>query len=234
MNSIESLQIESMANDTSPQVVISLLLFFGSALAGIYFSDWIKRNIEVEKRVTELERTVHEHDVAREVQTHLFQEHDQRIREKVDYDESDEIEEKKYQGWKGVYHENYRKVEITIWRVKLSTVKKNQEWLSWDNQPNASTIVRDFYLGNSNPDFKWEITETEAMLQGKISETLVNGWDSIIKIEVTMTAPSKESLLELARQTDSSEIYTQIVWNEAFKQILNKNEIHWCRILLDI
>jgi hypothetical protein len=172
------------------------------------------------------------HDVTSIQDAHAdaLQECDQRIREKQDYDSSDDVQHGKYQGWVGIYTAMNRNMQITILREKYSTLQKNQEWVAWDGSANASTVVRDFYLGNSDPDFSWNIVETDTSLLFQVAETLVNGWDSVIKIQITFTLPAKESLLEFTEQ----EYYNgSPTLNLALKKVIDKKMVEWSRILID-
>lgn len=211
-------------------VALSLTLFVGAVLGGIYFIDEVRRWKAVGARVAELEESMYDALALQETHTDTLQEHDQRIREKKDYDSTEDVEEDKYQAWHGIYHDMFRKVEVTIWRDKCSTIQKNQEWIAWDKNPNASTVVRDFYLGNAKPDFEWDVVEGDHFFSGTVSETLVNGWDSIIKIQITSMMPSKDSLLEFTKQ----EFYNgSPTWNLTLKKAIDEDLLEWSRILID-
>ncbi len=230
MNLVEPVSPEMLGSAMSTSATLGITIFLGSVLGGFYFLDVLRRWKSVDSQIDELEHLLHDVTSIQEAHADTIQEYDQRIREKKDYDASEEIQEGKHQAWRGIYHSMYRKIEITIWRQKYSTVQKNQDWTAWDSTDNASTVVRDFYLGNSQPDFQWTVVATENFLSGTVSETLVNGWDSIIKIQITMTMPSKESLLEFTTQ----EYYNgSPTWNLALKKVVDEKLIEWSRILID-
>lgn len=229
MNLIEPLSPE-ITKEMPPSVAFSLTLFIGAVLGGVYLIEEIRRWKSLETRVTELEETCHETTVLQDSQAETLQEYDQRIREKKDYDSSEELEQDKYQAWYGLFKDMGDKVEIHIYREKCSTIQKNLDWVAWDKTPNASTVVRDFYLGNSHPDFSWNVQEIEDHISGTVSETLVNGWDSIIKIRIT-TLFSKKSLLQFVHQ---EEYCGNTSWNLVLKTMIDKNLIEWSRILIDV
>lgn len=230
MNLIEPLSQQVIENDIPPSVAVSLTIFLGAVLGGYYFIDLVQRWKTVETRIDELETIVHETDTMLVAQADTIHEHDLRIREKQDFDETDELEEGKYQAWKGFYHGNFQKCEIRICREKISTFKKNQEWTAWSNGKDSSTTVRDFYMGNLHPDFHWTYEDTETYFTAKVSDTFINGWDSVIRIDITFTFPSKQELLQFIEQEHFNGNPTI---NAAFQKYLEKEYIIWSRILID-
>ena len=227
---MEPLSPQMIGGEMSASTSLGLTIFIGSVIGGFYFMDILRRWKSVESRIDELEHDMHDVTSIQDAHADALQECDQRIREKQDYDSSDDVQHGKYQGWVGIYTAMNRNMQITILREKYSTLQKNQEWVAWDGSANASTVVRDFYLGNSDPDFSWNIIETDTSLLCQVAETLVNGWDSVIKIQITFTLPAKESLLEFTEQ----EYYNgSPTLNLALKKVIDKKMVEWSRILID-
>jgi hypothetical protein len=221
---------ETMPHDLSPTTTLAMTLFFSSFLAGFYIYDIIKRNKSTEDRLTELEHVVHETATLQESQSDTLREHDERIREKKDYDEGEEIQENKYQAWVGFLEEPTVALTFTIWREKCSTVKKNLDWTNWNGAHDGSCIVRDFYLGNSNPDFSWILLSTSPdTVQAEMRDTLINGWDSVCKIKIIIAA-SKEKILQFVSQQEFEGSQTL---NLVVKKGVEEGLIQWSRILLD-
>jgi hypothetical protein len=231
MNLIEPLSQEVVSRDLPPSVTASMTVFLGAVLGGFYFFDWLQRWKKTEEKIQEIEQTVHETTTMVEAQADTLQEHDQRIREKQDYDETDELEETKYQAWRGEYHQDFRKIEIMLWREKLVTIKENQAWVAWSGEKDGSTTVRDFYLGNLNPEFHWEIREGDYYYILRASETFVESWNSSIQLEIFMTFGSQQSLLEFSGHTYFNGNPT---FNKALKQVLESKELQWSRCLKDV
>jgi hypothetical protein len=221
---------ETMSRDMSPSTTLALTLFISSCFAGFYIYDLIKKNKTTEDRLAELEHVVHEIATHQESQTDALHEHDSRIREKKDYDETEIIEEDKYQAWSGFLQHSKIALTFRIWREKCSTIKKNLEWKDWDRNQDGACIVRDFYLGNSNPDFSWKIRPvSEENIQAEMCDTLINGWDSVCKIEIIVTAP-KDSILDFVSQQEFEGSKTL---NLLVKKSVEENLIQWSRILVD-
>ena len=230
MNPILSIEPETMAHDMSPTTTLAFTLFISSFLAGFYIYDIIKRNKSTEDRLTELEHVVHETASFQESQSDTLREHDERIREKKDYDETEEIEEGKYQAWMGFVEDPKIPLTFTIWREKCSTIKKNLEWTNWDRIQDGSCVVRDFYLGNSNPDFSWSLKFPSAhTVHAEMYDTLINGWDSVCKIRIILTA-SKDDILDFVSQQEFEGSKTM---NLVIKKSVEGGVIHWSRILID-
>jgi hypothetical protein len=227
MNTIAPLVESGMHQPVS----LAIAMFFGAAFGGYYFIDTVKRWRALEKQVTELEADVHESTTIEQANSHILEEMDQRLREKKDYDESDEIQEGKYQAWRGEYHEESRKVEIQLWREKEVRIKENQEWTSQTlTRKDTSIASRDFYLGNLHPEFQWEIREGDYSFITTVSETFVESWDTSIKLEICMTFPSKETLLEFV---ETPYFNGNVTVNAALKKCLEKNLIQWQKVLID-
>lgn len=190
-----------------------------------------KKSDTTEKQLkATIEKVVDMLDV-QEVYTESLEELDIRLREKKDYDDSEEVEEGKYQAWKGVYSSEAVEYSVVIAREKESTVKKNQEWAAWSGQQDGSCTVRDFYLGNAHPEFSWDIESTTDLVQkASVSDTLINGWDSVIKITMSIVT-TEENLLQFT----SSEYYNgRATFNAALKKLVDGNHIEWSRVLIDV
>lgn len=232
MNYIVDTQQEVMTKDLPVSTTFSLTIFFGAALCGVYFFDLFKRIKQTESDVKELNDKYSEIQQREEFQDDTIQEHEQRIREKKDFDEFEEIEDHKYQAWNGSYKGNDFSMTIRIWREKCSTVKKNQEWVHWDGERDSSCIVRDFYLGNSNPEFSWifhHLPDSNDM-QAEMRDTLINGWDSVLKIRIDLKAPSKSEILNFLLESSFQGNETT---NKVLKKCIDDNLLIWSRILID-
>lgn len=208
---------------------LSFALFFGVALSGFYFYDLLQRWHKTDEHVSQFDTKVQKLSMIQDAQTDVIEEHEQRIREKKDYDESDEVQHEKYQAWKGEYFDEPRKVEISLSRKKETTVKENQEWIVWEGESNASVTARDYYLGNLNPDFQWEIREGEDYYILVAMESFVESWNSVILLEIFMTFPSQQSLLEFTEQTSFNGNPTI---NLALKKCLEEKKLQWQRVLI--
>jgi hypothetical protein len=221
---------ETMSRDMSPTTTLALSFFITSFLTGFYIYDIIKRNKSTEDRLMELEHVVHETASLQDSQSDTLREYDERIREKKDYDETEEIEEGKYQAWMGFLEDPKMPLTLTIWREKCSTAKKNLEWTTWDGTQDGSCVVRDFYLGNSNPDSSWILQFPSAhTVHAEMYDTLINGWDSVCKIRIFLTA-SKEDILQFISQ---SEFEGSKTLNLVVKKSIEGELIRWSRILID-
>ena len=205
--------------EMSSTVSLAWSLFLGGVLGGWYLYDLYAKQKTLEDAVSDASGHVDQLDALQRSQSEILCEHDQRIREKKDYDEDDEIEEGVYQAWKGVTLSGEEvSIEITIWREKLSTLAKNREWKGWEGEPDGSCVVRDFYIGNLNPDFQWTVREAEGLSCGSVRETMVNGWDSVVKMKIDMLCQKEDGLLP--------------VWNQVLKEHLEQRKICWSKELI--
>jgi len=221
---------EMISRDMSPMTSLALTILFTSFLTGFYIYDLVKRNKTTEDRLSDLEHTIHETATLQESQSDTLREHNERIREKKDYDESEEIQEGKYQAWMGFVEDSKIPLTFTIWREKYSTIEKNLEWTNWDRTQDGSCIVRDFYLGNSNPDFSWVLTFPSAhTVHAEMHDTLINGWDSVCKIRIILTA-AKDDILQFVSQQEFEGSKTM---NLVVKKSVEDGLIQWSRILID-
>jgi hypothetical protein len=231
MNTIAPFPSQLLEKEMSQQMSLAIAMFLGAALGGYYCIDTIKRWTALEKQVAQLEIDVHESDAIEQANSQLLEEVEQRLREKKDYDEADEIQEAKYQAWRGEYTEETCKVEIQLWREKEMAIKENQEWTSLTlTRKDSSIASRDFYLGNLHPEFQWEVREGDYYYITTVRETFVESWGTSIKLEIFMTFPSKESLLQFVEQPSSN---GNLTLNAALKKCLETNLIQWQKILID-
>jgi hypothetical protein len=224
-NGIYSLE-EMPQTDVSPLASLTLSMFLGACMCGWTLYDLYVKSKRSDDILGEISHSLEETAALQESQAQALVEHDQRIREKKDYDDTEEAEEGKYQAWKGSVKTPDFLITIFIWREKISTIRKNQDWLCWDGSNDGSCVVRDFYLGNSNPDFEWKLQKTEDLLHAVVEETMVNGWDSVVKLKINMGYDSDESLLTYTGTVDSEDIF-----NAVLKKTIHL--ISWERILLD-
>lgn len=193
----------------------------GWAAYDLYF-----KQKQSEERVEELEHVFQESNLLQVTHSETLQEHEQRIREKKDYDDTEEVEYGKYQAWKGsVVNENLA-LTLLIWREKESTYQKNQQWVHWDGEEDGSCTVRDFYLGNASPDFQWKIGKTEVGFISTVEETMINGWDSVVKMKITLNYISDNSLSEFVKKD------TPLTFNTVLKQCIDTKCIVWEKTLL--
>jgi len=215
--------------DTDMPAAVSLAwsMFLGAAMSGWAIYELYRRNKESEQQMKDLEQEIQESSALQRLQQEVLEELDRRIREKQDYDETDEVDEKKYQAWKGTYESEGVILSIVLYREKQSTIAKNQEWISWSGEWDGSCVVRGFYLGNSSPDFQWKLLQSEEWQRGLVEETMINGWDSVVKLEIAITVDSETHLQGLySGATSASDQY-----NGVLRVLLPK--ISWSRILLD-
>ena len=211
------------SKDMAPYSILTSLFILGASIGGMYIYTLLKKTEEIEW-------TMYNVSSNEEVQDAILKEHDQRIREKNDYDETDELEEDVYQGWSGKYYVDNLKITITLWREKVSTVKKNQEWRAWTGEKNGSCVVRDFYLGNSNPDFQWKTMTVGDIYSGLVTETMINGWDSLVKLEILVYGPAKEEILSYMK-TDEKESDNSL-FNSFLKKTIDETLIEWSRVVI--
>jgi hypothetical protein len=219
---------EVLSRDMHPSTTLFLTVVCASCVGGMYLYDLFKKSKASDEQIAALEQTVQEVVDMNEEHSDALVEHDQRIREKKDYDESEEIEQGKHQAWRGAYMGDIVQVNVTIWRVKESSIKKNQDWISWDGINDSSCIVRDFYLGNSNPEFSWRLENTVgSVYKASVADTLINGWDSIIKLELTIVS-TKENALDFTPTTS----FDENTFNSILKKVVNTNLLQWSRGLV--
>jgi hypothetical protein len=93
------------------------------------------------------------------------------------------IEEGKYQAWKG---EVPNELDVLIVREKLGTHKSNQTWQNWNGKDDASVTVRDFYVSGGGT---WSFKKNELGTSGILSEKMINGWSSVVRVEISIYTP---------------------------------------------
>lgn len=220
---------EVISRDMHPSTTLTLTFLCATVVGGLYLYDLFKKSNRSDEHLIGLEQVVQEVVEMNERHSDTLDEHDERIREKKDYDESEEIEEGKHQAWRGAYMGDTVQVNVTICRVKESSIKKNQDWISWNGNNDSSCIVRDFYLGNLNPEFSWSLeTTTGAVYKATVTDTMINGWDSIIKLELTIVS-TKENALDFTQTTSFKDSDT---FNSILKKLVDKNLLQWSRGLI--
>jgi hypothetical protein len=233
MNLIEPFEHQGMASKDA-FTSLTLSFFVGSCTAAWYIYYLYKKTDFLESKLAKLDTDVYVVQEEQIVQSNTIEDHDHRIREKQDYDEGDDLEEGKYQAWEGRFHKDDIELKMYIWREKISTKNKNQEWISWnkmEDKEDSSVVVRDFYLGNSDPEFKWLLeSDMKDLYRLVVKDTMINGWDSLIKIEITLSCTKKEHLAEFIGATSYQ--YDKTTNALLQKCILNKS-IEWKKILLN-
>lgn len=219
MNTILSSQL--LEKEMSQPLSFTLAVFLGAAIGGYYCMDVVKRWRALETQVAQIKTDVSERMTIEETHSLILEDMDQRLREKQDYDESDEIQEGIYQAWKGDYTDEMLTCEIRLWRKKLRSFKDNQEWVSHSYQHDGAVVARDYYLGNLHPEFHWDVQEEETVVRRVASETFVETWESVIHLKISMTFLSIENRLDLGDAPG----------NARLKELLEKNLIQWQRVL---
>ena len=267
MNTIDPFTQEVIRRDMHPNVTLALTVFMGAGFLGYYLYDFYLKLKKLESRIEETDHVLHESAMIQEAQADTIREHDERIRAKVDYDEDDEIEEEQYQAWEGEYerYSSYQELlirfKIIIYKEKLSTKKKNLEWIHRENKDDASVTVRDFYLGNYNPQFDWEYVSRncygDEFLEITTHDKFIDGWDSVIRlyIEAKVSVPTVDSDNEEEETEDEEEksvstktqkdemdilrdyfefdscIKGDELMNKILKKLIQEKMIHWTRTL---
>lgn len=218
--------IEPIDTDMSATASLAWSLFLGSAMCGWTIYELYRRNKDSETKIQTLEEELHEATAFLKVHQEVLEETDRRIREKKDYDDSEEVEHHKYQAWKGLCIQEDLVLAVCIVREKESSVGKNLQWMSWSEEQDGSCVVRDFYLGNSSPEFHWKIFGPDGGLRAIVEETMINGWDSVVKLEISITVSSEKNLV-----STSGDQSLQAAFNSTLKALLPK--INWSRVLVD-
>ena len=189
------------------------LLLVASTFGGYTLMDLYYKWNEMNDTFGGMKKEIEDIKLVQDSQQDTLDEHSECLREKKDYDESSEVEEGKFQAWKGEASQDTLRMKILIWRVKMSSIQKNQEWTAWDGAADASSIGRDFYLGNGNPEFVWKESENHV----EVDETLINGWDSVIRISIVVDRDPGSNPLD---------------YNRLLKKYVNDGSIQWSRVLI--
>jgi hypothetical protein len=222
-------QQEVISREMPPTLSAGISLFIGAFMTGFYLYDVYLKQKDNEKKLKEGAERITELEATQDLHDQTLQEHEIRFREKKDYDESEEVEEGRYQAWKGETSLANVHMFIKIVREKNSTVKKNQGWIDCTATEDGSCVVRDFYLGNSHPEFHWDVVSTETTFQANVSETMVNGWDSIVKLSIDVLSDNLSDLSSyLKKETDD----VQVLCNAYLKKMIDSKLIDWSRILI--
>lgn len=208
--------------EMSSTVSLAWSILLGSTLGGWYLYDLYAKQKTLEQQVSDTSGHLDQLDAVQRTQSEVLCEYEQRLREKDDYDPDEEVEPDTYQAWKGVTLAGEQpSMAVTLWREKLSTVAKNREWKSWEEEVDGSCTVRDFYLGNLNPDFTWKLTEAEGVLCGSVRETMINGWDSVVKLKIDVICDS-----------DVLPDPSSLALNQLLKRFSEQNTILWSKDLI--
>lgn len=227
-NTIYSEQ-EITSRDMPPTVSIGISLFLGACMTGFCLYDLFIKQKDIEKKVKQQEEKSTDIETIQDSHDQTLQEHEIRLREKKDYDESEEIDEGRYQAWKGESSLANVHMFIKIVREKSSTLRKNQEWMNTTTTEGGSCVVRDFYLGNSHPEFHWDVVSGETSFQASVSETMVNGWDSVVILSIHLMTDTISDLSSyLKKETDD----VQVLCNAYLKKMIDYKLIDWSRVLI--
>jgi hypothetical protein len=223
---------EDTSREMSSTSSLGLSLFLTACASGWWFYELYLKSKQTDARVQELEHVVHEVSIRQDVHAENLHDQDIRLREKRNYDESEELQEGKYQAWRGHVEEDDIKGDITIYRKKISSYKKNQEWMNWTETDgeDSSCVVRDFYLGNLNPEFHWAIeSDKPGLFRVNVRDTFVNGWDSVIELEINLVSHTKDSFIDM---TEDKSFNGDNTINEVLKKAIKEKRIHWYKILI--
>jgi hypothetical protein len=125
------------------------------------------------------------------------------------------VDEDFYQAWHGTYADGDNSLLIHIARQKVCSKENNKRWLSWDGSDDASTISRNFSLGNGDPTFNWQVVERENDVHGFVRDTMTDGWNSAVHMKLDCF---------LSEEGDSM--------NAFVKDLIAKNKIEWHKVLL--
>lgn len=117
---------------------------------------------------------------------HYFQKKIEHLEQtKKDIDEEEHLEEDVYQSWLGTFADGTNSMVATLVWKKESSRKENANWIEWNREQDGSVINRNFYLGNESPSFDWLLTNREADTKGVVNETFMDGWNSVIQLNLT-------------------------------------------------
>lgn len=131
---------------------------------------------------------------------------------KRDYDPDDEIQEGVYQAWNGFSTSEDFTLVIQMWREKDTSYNANKKWMDLSGVEDASCIVRDFYLGNGSAEFQW-VAKGEGY---DVSETMVNGWGSVVRLQITLIEKDCKNC------------------NERLHQCLQQKLVKWTRATISV
>jgi hypothetical protein len=236
---IDPYEQDIISRDMPPSASLVFTLFIGSCLGGLYIYDMYKKQKEYENKLNDLESRFLEVAAIQEEHSETLRENDQRIREKKDYDESEEIEDNKYQCWQGHHEERNLDMEsafqvsIRLWKEGFNSHKQNQEWLNKEDTQTQS--VCNYYLGNRNPEFNWECVQKdsfggETFFTADVSELFVDGWDNTVRLRITITCNDTENLVQFIEEES---YHGDKTVNTVLKKCIQEDSIQWSRILID-
>lgn len=142
------------------------------------------------------------------------------------------IDEGKYQAWKGEVPDE---LDVVIVREKLGTHKSNQLWQVWDGKDNGSVKVRDFYINSCSAD--WTFVNDSASLIASLDDVLINGWNSVVRIKVTikkpLTAIVRGTITYAKFDNHGDEMAQKQFMTETVLQKELSKKIQWQRVLVD-
>ena len=138
---------------------------------------------------------------------------------KQDKDTENEIESV-YQAWSGAFADGENSLIITLIRKGFCLKRENNTWIDWDGSEDASVVSRNFYLGNQNPSFDWKIEPRDNDVKATVSETMIDGWDSIIQMKLTAFVNNS--------YTSSEQL------NSYLQELIVENKIEWQKTIIDL
>ena len=139
---------------------------------------------------------------------------------KQDKDIATEIEEGIYQAWSGAFADGENSLIVTLVRKSLHSKRENDTWIDWDGSEDSSVVSRNFYLGNTNPSFDWTIEPRDLDVKATFSETMIDGWDSIIQMKLTAFVNNSFA--------SSAEL------NSYLQKLIVENKIEWQKTVIDL
>jgi hypothetical protein len=212
MTTTGAFDLEDMpSSETSPfAVVLAIGCIVAPMIFGAFFAQRMQAKVDdLEMLLLDTHRTQeqeHEHVNDLFVKTESLATKVE-LNAKKEYDPDEELEEGVYQAWYGFSQIDDAIVLIQLWREKEGTYKANKKWMDASGVEDASCIVRDFYLGNGSPEFQWGLREDQAA----VSETMVNGWSSVVRLEIRCKGVPVDQC------------------NQYLKSVLQKKLLHWSR-----
>jgi hypothetical protein len=224
---------EVISRDMSGTTTLAVSLFVSAFFTGYHLYDIYVKNKQLEKRIEDLESRIVDLEGLEESNAEALQEHEVRIREKQDYDEYQEVEQGKYQAWKGVFLEGGIVLQILLKRKCLDTIASNQEWVSQGEDERACT-VRDFYLGNSHPEFSWQFVEKkdeDESMFASVKDSFIDGWRNVLELTVDVEYRSKENILGFVSEESFEGNKTM---NTLLKKCIDEKLLYWVRCLVNV
>lgn len=153
---------------------------------------------------------------------HYFQKKiDTLERTKKTIDQEESLEEAVYPSWSGTFADETTSLIVTIVWKKESSRKENAKWIEWGGEEDGSVVNRNFYLGNENPSFDWDITARDFDTKAVVKETFMDGWNSVIQLKVTAFVREQKTKEEMNRFLQELVERHQIDWQ---KSTISKEE----------